>query len=1072
MEKYYNKSIGKRNHFIRKKARVIMVCNVLKRIQFAFLAMLLLTGIQASYAQDSLLVKGTILDGADRPVQGVSVGVEGSFELPSVTDENGAFTLKSESGNVWLNIAPSSGYKAKRIFLDSQTDLKIYVTDDDLAAGDDKIVILGQTRLRKNIVFAFNTITTEDIITTPALSIDQYMQGRISGMHIVNRSGHPAAGTVSNIRGINSLNSTNAPLYVVDGVPIIRKGVFSSIVDGFEYNPLLTVNVMDVSKVTVIKDPALTAAYGSKASNGLVLIETLDPSSTQTSIELDLRKGYSLAPDNLIPQMNADQHKTFISEMLFSSGLEEELVREQYPQLFMQPGDDGYFRYQHNTNWQQLIFSDAAFNNLNIEVKGGDEIARYGLSFGYFDGEGIITNTAYTDYNIRFRGLLNIFTWLKMNSGVSLNYNSALLKESARVSETSPIMTSLAKSPMLHPYQYDDDGNELAPLRSDVTELGVSNPLAVIESNQVAVNNFNSIIGLGFEIELKENMNVKTDFGVNYTVLEEEMYMPYRGMDLYYNDEAINVAKVANNSLYTLNNITALNYIKEFGPHRITSAIGVNIQNNSFQFDWALTKNAPDNDKYRRLQDGTPSLREIGGDNRVWNWLSVYENFTYSYQDKYMAVVSLSLDGSSRIGANALNTIKIGGVPFGSFYSAGVAWRLSNEAFLRDISDLEELKVRVSYGRTGNDDIGESNATSFYRAIRYRETVGLIPATYSNEELTYETNDQLNAGIDLGLWGYRLKASVDAYVSITDNMLIYTPLDAYLGYRYRPENGGSMRNAGIDVNFSFRMINMPNFNWDIQATYSTVQNKIVDMKVDKLVIPVDGAEIVNMPGEQANSFYGYIFDGVYSTQAEAKERGLVNNKNIPYQAGDAIFRDMNGDSVINNLDKTVIGSAIPAHWGGVGNTLTYKRWSMNVFIQFVAGQETFNYTRYKNESMTGIENQSTKILDRWQYDGQETAVPRAVYDDVIGNSAFSTRWIEDGSYARLKNISLSYTIPDKFIVFKSARVYVSATNLFVWTKYLGYDPEFSFSSSPLVQGIDYGITPQARQFIFGVKLGL
>lgn len=1032
--------------------------------------------ILTTQAQDSLVVKGIVVDGADKPVENVSVGVEGSYDLPVVTDSNGQFILKTGSGDVWLNIAPSSDFKSKRIFLNNQTQLKVFLTDEDLDAGDDIIYALNQNRLRRNLATSFTELNVEDINEAPVMTVDQYLQGRIPGMHVINHSGQPGSAAVTYLRGVHSINGSNEPLYVVDGVPVIEKGIFGTIISGYEYNPLLGINTLDISQATVFKDPALAAAYGSKASNGLVVIETLDPSATETSIDLDLRRGYSLAPSNFIPQLDANQHKTLINEVLFSSGLEEEKIRVDYPQLFYQPTDEQFINYNHNTNWQELIFSDAAFTNFNIKVKGGDEIARYGLSFGYFDADGILKNTSYKGYNIRFRGLLNIFTWLKMNSGVSLNYSNSFLKESGKVPQASPIIASLAKSPLLNPYQYDPDGNELS-LLAEVDELGVSNPLAIIDNSEASNNNFTSALAMGFDATINKDLHLNSNFGVNYSILREQAFLPNLGMELYYNDEAINVAEVSNNSLIAFFNNTALNYKKDFGLHKVVSSTGFNLQTNAFQYDWALTKNSPENDQYRRLQDGTPNLRDIGGQNRTWNWLSLYESLSYSYKDKYLALGSVSLDASSRVGDNALNTQKIGGVPFGLFYSAGVAWRLSNEAFLINRSNLEELKIRLTYGRTGNDDIGEANATNYYEAINYRETVGLIPATAYNDKLTYETVSQLNAGVDLALWGNRFRTSVDAYLSQTDNMLIYTPLAAYFGYKFRPENGGTMSNKGIDFSLFYRIIDARNFKWDIQASYSYVNNKITEIKGDKLITEIGEAEIINMPGEKANSFYGYEFLGVYATTADAEAMGLVNNKLIPYKAGDAIYADISGpdgvpDSIINDFDKKVLGSALPDQWGGISNTISFKRWSLSALVQFTSGNEIYNYIRYKNESMTGLENQSTRTLNRWQYEGQKTMVPRADYEDQIGNAAFSSRWIEDGSYLRLKSLSLSYTIPKEFLTFKNAKVYISATNLFTLTKYLGYDPEFSYSTANITQGIDYGITPQARQFIFGFKLGL
>lgn len=1033
--------------------------------------------ISTVFAQDSLLVKGIVVNGLNKPLANVSVGVEGSFELPSVTNEAGEFSVVATSGSDWLNISPSGDYKKKRIFLNNRTEIKVYLTSNGIESGDDNLVVLAQDILRRDMVASFSSINSAAIKETPALSINQFFQGRVSGMNVTNRSGDPGSGAVTFLRGVNSINSNNSPLYIVDGIPVMSSDIFGSNLDGFEYNTLLSVNPLDISKTTIIKDATITAAYGSKASNGLVVIETLDPSATQTVVELDLRSGYSLAPSNQIPQMSAGQHKTLISELLFSSGMPEEQVVEEFPNLFLTPEDDRYIDYQHNTNWQDLVFENAAFTNINVKVKGGDEIARYGLSFGYMNSNGIVKTTGYDGYNLRFVSLLNIFTWLKMNATVSLSYNNSQLKESSRVTQTSPIFSSLAKSPLLNPYQYDNEGRELTAL-SNVDELGISNPVAIVDNYEAANNNFNFVSTLGFSADLKKNLVLNSNFGITYNVLKEEIFQPNQGMERYYNSEAYNVSKATNNSLNSFYNNTYLKYKKNFGKnHLLTSNTGINVTTNKFELDWGLTKNAHENDEYRMLQDGQNNLREIGGANRNWNWLSFYENVTYGYKDKYLASATVTLDGSSRVGDNAANTMKIGDVPFGLFYSFGGAWRISNESFLKNKSQLEELKLRLTYGLTGNDAIGEINATNYYNAVKFRETSGLIPGVIPNDELTYETVSQLNGGLDIALWGNRASASVDVYQATINNMLIYVPLQAYFGFDFRPENGGKMQNRGMDLSVLFRLFDKQNFKWDLQASYSMVKNEVLEIKGDKLVTTVKGAELVNMPGEQANSFYGYIYEGVYASAADALSAGKVNDRYVKYQAGDAIFKDISGpagkpDGVINSYDKTVIGSSNPENFGGVGNTFTYKRWSLNAFVQFVSGNEVFNFVRYQNESMIGLGNQSTKVLDRWEYDGQKTEVPRALYNDIIGNSDFSTRWIEDGSYLRIKNVSLSYNIPSEFLAFKNAQFYVSGTNLFTVSKYLGYDPEFSFSSSHVTQGIDYGLTPQARQFVIGIKLGL
>jgi TonB-linked SusC/RagA family outer membrane protein len=1042
-----------------------------------FLTCVLALHLISMQAQDTLIIGGTILSQSGQPVPNVSISIEGSSLLPVVTNENGKFSLKAITGEEWIVVSPIAEYKMKRIFLNKRKDITIYLADNDVSTGEDQISILSQPIRQKDIISAFSELKTDNINKIQALSIDQYMQGRIPGMYVVNRSGMPGSGTVTTIRGMSSIYATNQPLYVIDGIPLTSYGLFGSNLDGYAYNPLTGINPFDISMTTIVKDPAITAAYGSQASNGLIFIETLNPSVTQTTIDLDLRTGYSLSPSNLIPQLNGDQHKTLMNEILFSSGMLEENIKKNYPVLFLTEDSVRYIDYQHNTKWQDLIFQNSTFNNLNLVVKGGDEIARYGLSFGYVNSKGIIKTTGYSGYNLRFVGRLNIFTWLKMNAGVSLITNSASVKEAATVKETNPILASLAKSPLTNPYQYDIDGNELTIL-AEVDELGTSNPVAIIKNYEAKNKNNSFISNIGFEALINEHISLNGKFNITYNVLKEQIFMPNHGMEHYYNLEAINVSKAANNSLTSLYNNTYLSYNRKLGNnHQITSNSGLNVLTNNFEFDWGLTKNAHENDQYRTLQDGQDNLREIGGQNRKWNWMSLYEYFTYQYKDRYLLTVCFTFDGSSRVGDNAINTLKIADIPFGFFYSGGIGWRLSSESFLKNQEWLEELKVRITAGKTGNDDFGESSAKNYYLPIKFRETTGLYPGVFPNDKLSYETVNQVNAGLDLSLWGDRLRTSFDVYRSVTNNMVIYAPLTAYFGYDYKIENGGKLENRGLEFYTFFRVIDKTNFKWDLQVNFSTVKNEILDIKGEKLVTSILGGEVVNMEGSPANSFYGYKFKGVYSTQAEADQASLVNDRNIPYQAGDAIYEDISGpnsvpDSVINNYDKTVIGSSMPDYFGGLTSSFSYKRWTLSALIQFVSGNEIFNYVRYKNERLTGLENQSQNVLNRWQYDGQITSVPRASWEDPVGNSAFSTRWIEDGSYLRLKNIYLSYRIPGQFLVFKNAEFYIAASNIFTLDKYLGYDPEFGFSHLQIHQGIDYGLAPQPRQFIAGIKIGL
>jgi TonB-linked SusC/RagA family outer membrane protein len=1034
----------------------------------------MLLAVNMLMAQDTLRVTGVVLSGAGHPVSDVAVSFQGSAELPVITGESGEFSLLAPSGEGWLMVAPVRGFKERRIFLNNRERLTIYLTPEDVPSVYDDLEILSVDINKRDVVGSFAELNLQDIHHTPAISIDQYMEGRIPGMHVINLSGTPGSGALAMIRGVNSTNANNQPLYVVDGIPVLSHGVFGSNLHGYAYNPLLSINPFDISKVTVVKDPVIGAAYGSRGSNGIIFIETLDPAVTETTIDLDIRGGYSLTPPSYIPQLNAHQHKTLMNEVLFSSPIFEENIRELYPNLFVRKDDERFINYQHNTSWQELIYRNSVFSNINLTVKGGDEIARYGLTFGYLNSEGTVRNTGYEGYNLRFVSRLNMFTWLRMNAGVALNYSNANLKETTTINGTSPVLSSLAKSPLLNPYQYDLEGRELIRL-SEPDELSISNPLATVNNYEATNDNTNFTATLNFEATVTGNFFINSDFGLTYNVLKESIFMPMQGMARYYNMEAHNAAKVTNNTISVFYNNSYARYTRTIGNHRFISNTGVNIQTNHFELDWGSTMNAHENDRYRSIQHGQNSLRQIGGQNRTWNWISVYEYLNYSFLDRYLLSASISIDGSSRVGRNADNTLSLAGQPFGLFYGVGAGWRISGESFLRNVSWLEELKLRASYGRTGNDDIGEASATRWYQTIRYRDAVGLYPATMPNDRLTYETVTQLNAGLDVSFLGGRIAAKADYFISNIDNMLIFNPINPYFGYDVRMENGGSMENTGWEFSTFARIIDGHSFKWDVHASLTHVQNQVTSVRGDQIVSTINGAQLVNRPGHPANSFYGYVFEGVYTTTQEATEAGLVNNRGMAFQAGDAKFADISGpngepDGIINDYDKTIIGTPSPDYFGGLMNSFRYGRWGLSGYVQFVAGNDVFNYVRYQNERMAGLENQSKSTLNRWQYEGHQTDVPRALWNDPIGNSAFSTRWIEDASYIRLKNITLSYRIPSRFLAFQSAEFYFSANNIFVFSDYLGYDPEFAHSFSSY--GIDYGQPPIPRQFMAGIKFGL
>ncbi|MFC2087223.1 SusC/RagA family TonB-linked outer membrane protein [Bacteroidota bacterium] len=1031
------------------------------------------------FSQDSLsfVVRGQIVAGKNKPLQDVSVSIEGSDAEPVLSSENGTFRITAPSGNEWLIITPIGNYKSKRVFLNNRTELTISLSEKDMQSGYDDLQVINRVESRRDIITSFTDINLNEEERKNIVSIDQVFQGKVPGMFTSHNSGMPGQGTVKFLRGFNSMNTSNAPLVIIDGMPLEEPGLFESNIEGSSYNPLSSIDPSDISSVLILKDPIITSLYGTKATNGVVYIQTLRAKSTETSIKFAFQSGLNILSHEFIPQLNDEQYKTLANEILVSSPVKEEDFEEDFPGLFINDDDKEYYRYVYNTDWQKLVYNDAVMYDAYVSVEGGSNIATYGLSVGYHDQGGIFKNTGFNRFNVRFTGDLNVFSWFNMKVNSNLSNSNAFLKEAAVSAPTSPIISSLAKPPIMDPYQHEEKGNKLNIL-DEIDELGTSNPLAVAENCRGEYTNYRFVSSIQGRADITNTLNFNTLFGINFNTLKEFAYMPNKGMELYLEGEAQNISQFTNNYLFSFYNDNFLNFARNFNAiHKFSTSLGLRLYTNTLQVDFGEAKNLPENDEYFSLQSGQSNLKGISGDNAKWNWLSMYNQISYKFNDKYILNTGLSSDFSTKTGDDAETAFKISNRPFGFFYSLGAGWRISDEIFLKDVNGLDNLMFRISYGITGNDDIGTFNALNYYTTNRYRETGGLIPGALPNKTLKYEKSNQFIAGFDLSLWGNRTNFTVNRYVKTTEDLLIYEPLVVYTGHEFKTTNLGTVRNKGLEFSFFQRIVDGEHFKWDFSSVITTIKNEVTDLKGKEVIIPFEGGEFVTREGDPINSFYGYQFEGVFSTFAEADAASLVNSKNIPYGPGDAIYKDISGpenrpDSVIDEYDKVNLGSPIPEVFGSVTNHFRYKRWSLDVMLYFVYGNEVFNYVRYMNERMVDFSNQSSNVLKRWQREGDITDVPRAFWKDPVGNTDFSSRWIEDGSYLRLKNITLGYTIPEQVLVFKYVDIYVTATNLVTLHTYLGYEPEFSYSYNPMEQGIDYGLMPNYRQFLFGIKFGL
>ena len=1026
------------------------------------------------FGQEGYVLDGKVTSPGRDNLGDISISIEGVQRDPVITDSTGIFRIQVPGGNVWILVSPVDRFKPKRVFLNNRKELIINLVPRDYISQYDDINLIFGEDVKRNITGAAVTLRQRHSISAN-LSVDEGFQGRVSGMKVLENSGMPGSGAFMVNRGLSGLFTNQQPLIIIDGILYENFGTFESIIDGYDFHPLIGLDPNDIVSITVLKDPTYLATYGSKAGNGAIVMETLKPTETRTTINVSAYTGFRSEPSKL-PVLNSSNYRTLAQDVLQTSGQGEENFIDNYPGLFDDPYSDSYYRYNHETQWQEQIYRRGLINGVYMNVRGGDEIGKYGLSVGFADAKGTIKSTSLNRFSIRFVGSLNVFEWLKMFVSTNLNYTRADILETGKEDNTSPIFSSLFKAPFMAPYQYSEDGQRLLYL-DDVDVFNVSNPAAIIENVDGLNNSYRFVGSFRFQGDITEHLRWNSIVGLNLNTMKESIFLPDLGMVNYLSDEARNLANHKSDYLFSMQFDNNIGYEKRFSEIQLFKAYaGFRVFTNHLESDIGISGNTP-SDEYTSLRYGASGLRYIEGDIGNWNWLSYYGNAEYSLLNRYFLHFNIAMDGSSRVGKYADMPVRLYDRPFGVYPSASIAWRISDERFLRSQNWLEELKIRFSYGVTGNDDIGNYNSRSFYEQVLYRETTGLVLGFIPNQGLMSETYRQTNLGMDLSLWGERFFLSSNLYMYSTSDLFILQKQPGFTGYDYQPVNNGSITNKGIDLHLSTRILDYKNFSWEVVINSFYNQNRVESIQNDKVVTEIPGGQIVTTPGHAVNSFYGLVAEGIYSTTEQAQNDNLRNGVGIPFMAGDVEFRDISGpegqpDGIINEHDRVPIGDPNPDFFGGFHTSIKYKRFSLFVGFQFSYGNEIFNYVRYQLEKMSNLDNQSTSTLRRWTYEGQETDIPRAYWNDLHGNNEFSTRWIEDGSYLKLNNITFSYTIPEKFLTFQNASFYITAKNLFTITNYLGYDPEFSYSPKPYLQGIDYGIYPNTESFILGIKFGL
>lgn len=1027
-----------------------------------FILFLGITSVLQAQENTRLTVSGTVLSASSKkPLQGINVRI-GKF-ASVLTNESGEFTINVPDTRATL-IVSNPDYQTKEVPLKGRTTVEVLIYGNDFNSYYNQDVdMLLNKQSNSSVVNAISV--KKGNIATPRQTVANMLNGEASGLRTIMRSGVPGIGANMFLRGYNTINGSTQPLIIVDGM-MLETNTFTNnnLIGGYSYDPLSDINPKDIASITAVKDAA--SIYGSRAANGVILIETNKAESISTKIDFYVQGGLNIAPQN-IPMMDSGQYKTFLSNQLNNSGLYTNDEISRMPFFNENPAFSDYQKYHNETNWQDEIFSNDYVNDYYLKVTGGDEISKYGISVGYSTNRGVVKNSNFNRFTTRFNAETSVTEKLFLNTNLSVSYTNRNVFDDGLLS-TSPIFSALQKSPFLSPFVPNADG-VVTGIYEDIDDIGgFSNPLAITDNTTFVAKDYNLYGHLKLTYKLSDKLAISSLVGVNYIKNRQNVFLPDLGLSTEFNeygDELVRTSKVSAESLFAVYNDTRLNYKFNYrNKHDFSLNLGFRYNQNNYDNSYSISGNSGD-DQFTSLDGGDPLTFVTSGSIGNWKYASVYANADYAFLNKYFVSYNIAGDASSRFGDDK---------SVGIFPALGAGWLVSSEKFMADSKLIDQLKLRASYGLTGNDGVGNYNAESYFVPNRFLEGGGLVNGNIANSSIRWEETAKANLGIDLGLFNERLAFSFDYFNNKTSGLLNLNEISPIYGSNGFLNNDGELKNTGFEFSVNARVFNTSSFSWDIGGNISKYKNEIISLPGQQQLNTIDGvnATILNQEGSALGLFYGYKTNGIYNNATEASADGLswtdYQGFLQPFEAGDVRFVNADAsDNVINEDDRVVIGDPNPDFTGMFYNTFTYKKLSLSAVFTFSQGNDIYNALRWNNESMSGLANQSLATVNRWTVENQNTSVPRAVYGDAMGNSRFSDRWIEDGSYIRLKTITLSYT-PDVF----NTTFYITANNILTITDYLGYDPEVSSSQLSYLQGIDAGFTPQYSSVLIGVRVGL
>jgi len=963
------------------------------------------------FAQTSINIKGIVTDAASgEPLAGVSVVQAGMGTVGTATDVDGQFSLTVPQGAA-LRFS-YIGYET--LELPARSEMKVQLKESKILL--DEVVVIGYGSVkRKDVTTAISTVSAKDIDERPIVSAAQVIQGKAAGVSVIQHNGTPGGETTIRVRGTTSFNASNDPLYVVDGVPV----------DNLNFLP-----PNDIADIQILKDASSAAIYGSRGANGVIIITTKSGIQRTSKITLAAQLGFNQV-SNPIQSLNATDYK--------------ELIDEIRPGAIPSGSKDV-------TDWHDEVYRTGITQNYQLSVSDGNEKLRYYLSAGYLDERGIVDAAFFKRYSFRANVNNQIRKWLTIGANISYSDNLSNGINTGNGSNRGGLVLAVVNLPTSIPVKNSDGLYNRIFYGQNIV-----NPVEGIENGKNNKNSENRLIASGNAlITFSPDLNYKSSFTLDRrNGLETEFTPPVHAADR--DDWGSGRDKRNMNTVIVFDNVLTFN--KSFQKHGLEVMLGSSWTDSDYRNSWIIGSNYRSDDIQTLNVANKIAWNDTGTGASQWGIMSYFGRVAYNFESKYLLTVNMRADGSSKLHPDHR---------WGTFPSFSAAWRLSSEAFMSDWDWLDDLKIRGGWGQTGNQSgVGDYAYLQRYDTRRLEWFVTgqdnilptITPANLRTADLTWETTTQSGAGIDLTLLKNRLTVVMDYYYKRTSDMLmrVTLPSEAAVINNTIHRNEGEMTNKGFEFSVISRNIQGA-FSWNTDFNISFNRNRLEKLETQQIYYDaatsdvLHGTQVVrNEPGRSLGGFYGYISDGVDPETGELK------------------YRDSNKDGKITASDRTYIGDPNPDFTYGMTNTFSWKNLYLSIFVQGSYGNDIFNASKMDTEGMFDLKNQSVRVLDRWRTPGQIADVPKAGF-----RIEPSTYFIEDGSYLRVKDVTLSYQINAGLLRkwgISRLQPYFTANNLLTWTNYKGQDPEVNqWGNNGHVQGIDWGTYPHSKSYIFGINV--